>query len=59
MSPTENVIVDQPQPGVTRLTLARPDSLNALSAQMMAELQNHLAQVAQSNAIEQIGRAHV
>ena len=33
-------------PGVTRITLARPDSLNALSSDMMAELLARLEQVA-------------
>ena len=33
-------------PGVARLTLTRPDSLNALSSDMMSELQGRLAEVA-------------
>jgi enoyl-CoA hydratase/carnithine racemase len=46
MSDTSHTKLDSPMPGVTRLTLIRPDSLNALSSVMMSELQERLAGVA-------------
>ncbi|MDI9332020.1 MAG: enoyl-CoA hydratase [Alphaproteobacteria bacterium] len=38
--------IDWPQAGVIRLTLSRPDALNALSSEMMSELQDRLKQIA-------------
>ena len=40
------VLADQPAAGVVRLTLNRPDSFNALSADMMTALSSALHQVA-------------
>ncbi len=37
--------LDRPMPGVARVTLARPDSLNALSSEMMTELLARLEEV--------------
>jgi enoyl-CoA hydratase/carnithine racemase len=46
MTPTTHTVMEHPMPGVTRITLARPDSLNALSSDMMTELLARLEQVA-------------
>ena len=46
MTQTPHTVTEHPMPGVTRITLARPDSLNALSSDMMAELLARLEQVA-------------
>ncbi len=52
MNPThsEPIQRDTPAPGVVRLTLNRPDSFNALSAEMMTALQAALEAVAQDRA---------
>jgi enoyl-CoA hydratase/carnithine racemase len=42
MSSPTNTQLDRPMPGVARLTLARPDALNALSSSMMDELLSRL-----------------
>lgn len=46
MSDSAWISVDQPMPGVQRITLSKPDSLNALSSEMMQALQHQLSQVA-------------
>jgi enoyl-CoA hydratase/carnithine racemase len=46
MVDTSLIVVDQPLTGVQRITLSKPDSLNALSSDMMAALQKQLTQVA-------------
>lgn len=46
MSNSAYTQLDSPMPGVKRITLVRPDTLNALSAAMMTELQARLAEVA-------------
>ena len=40
------VIVDQPEEGVTRVTLHRPDRLNAMNAELIGELHDALAGIA-------------
>ena len=45
MSNSAYTQLDSPMPGVKRITLVRPDTLNALSAAMMTELQSRLAEV--------------
>ena len=35
---SENVLIDRPADGVTRLTLNRPDKLNALTADLVNDL---------------------
>ena len=46
MSSLPHTQLDHPMPGVTRLTLSRPDALNALSSGMMDELMSRLEDVA-------------
>ncbi len=46
MSSIPRTQLDRPIPGVTRLTLSRPDALNALSSSMMDELMSRLEDVA-------------
>ena len=41
-----NVLVDQPTKGVTQLTLNRPDQLNAMTAELVAELHDALDAIA-------------
>ena len=48
--PSDWVVCDTPVPGVTRLTLNRPDSFNALSADMMTALQVALDDASKDNA---------
>ena len=45
MSSTPHTQLDRPMPGVARVTLARPDSLNALSSEMMTDLLSRLDEV--------------
>ena len=40
------VIVDQPEEGVTRVTLHRPDRLNAMNAELIGDLHDALADIA-------------
>ena len=40
------VIVDRPEEGVTRVTLHRPDRLNAMNAELIGELHDALADIA-------------
>jgi enoyl-CoA hydratase len=42
----DTVQIDQPQDGVTRLTLDRPDQLNAMNATLITELHEVLADIA-------------
>jgi enoyl-CoA hydratase len=42
----DTVQVDQPHEGVTRITLDRPDRLNAMNATLVGELHDVLAEVA-------------
>lgn len=44
------VLVDQPSPGVTLLTLNRPERLNAMTAELVGELHDALDAVAQDPA---------
>jgi enoyl-CoA hydratase/carnithine racemase len=46
MTSAPYTVLDQPMAGVLRLSLARPDSLNALSSEMMEDLLARLQQVA-------------
>ena len=46
MSNSAQTQLDSPMPGVARITLSRPDALNALSSDMMTELQARLTEVA-------------
>ena len=48
--PSDWVVSDTPLPGVTRLTLNRPDSFNALSADMMTALQAALDDASKDSA---------
>jgi len=48
--PSDWVVSDTPLPGVTRLTLNRPDSFNALSADMMTALQAALDNASKDSA---------
>jgi enoyl-CoA hydratase len=41
-----SVLVDQPQAGVTRLTLDRPDKLNAMTVELVQSLHDHLSAIA-------------
>ena len=50
LTPSDPIQRDTPAPGVVRLTLNRPDSFNALSAEMMTALQAALEAVAQDSA---------
>jgi enoyl-CoA hydratase/carnithine racemase len=45
MTETALTVVDHPLPGVQRITLAKPDALNALSSDMMNELHEKLTKV--------------
>lgn len=45
MTRTPHTQLDRPAPGVARVTLARPDALNALSSEMMTELLERLDEV--------------
>ena len=47
MTTNPQTLLDKVAPGVVRLTLARPDALNALSSAMMSELIERLDHVAQ------------
>ncbi len=44
------VVVEQPLPGVTQLTLNRPDTLNALTAEMVTEVHDALDAIAADRA---------
>ena len=44
------VLVDQPEEGVTRVTLHRPDRLNAMNAELIGELHDALAGIALDRA---------
>lgn len=46
MSNSAQTQLDSPMPGVARITLSRPDALNALSSEMMTELQARFVEVA-------------
>src|SRR5262245_39373023 len=42
----QNILLDQPEPGIWLLTIKRPKALNALNAATLAELAQAVAQVA-------------
>ena len=46
MTSAPYTVLDQPMAGVVRLSLARPDSLNALSSEMMQDLLARLQHIA-------------
>lgn len=43
---TEPIVRSSPQPGITVLTMNRPDRLNAMTAEMVEALHQHLADIA-------------
>ncbi len=45
-SPTNTLLVDQPEEGVTRITLNRPDRLNAMNVELIGDLHDALDDVA-------------
>ena len=46
----QNIVLDQPEAGIYRLTVNRPKALNALNAVTLAELAQAIAQVAADDA---------
>ena len=54
MNDSALVLVDQPAPGVTRLTLNRPDQLNALSAELVEELHGALARIRDDSSVRAV-----
>ncbi len=44
------LIIERPEPGVTRITMNRPERLNAMNAELVAELHGALDAVARDHS---------